>query len=173
MCMCVNMMIMWSAKKYKHEMCDTGLICPVSASLDVAANVRAMGSRASWHGRARAEEMAGDTADRPARQEIHARRDTDHSHLHLLMTLSFWLLSLCHRSMCKVLGWYMEAAIIVNLWEHIHPVIFRTPLCLCRMKSKNYSYEPFDLRLTSWINAKSFPQVVWDWSPLLDLWLLT
>lgn len=39
------------------------------------------------------EVMAGDTVERPARQEIDARKHTDHTHLHLLMTLSFWLLS--------------------------------------------------------------------------------
>ncbi len=32
-------------------MCDAGLICPVSASLDVAGSVRAMVSRANWHGK--------------------------------------------------------------------------------------------------------------------------
>lgn len=44
--------------------------------------------------RAWVEVMAGDTADRPARQEIDASGDTDHTHLHLFMTLSFWPLSL-------------------------------------------------------------------------------
>lgn len=48
--------------------------------------------------RAWVEVMAGDTADRPARQEIVASRDPDYTHLHLLMTLSFWPLSLCHLS---------------------------------------------------------------------------
>ncbi len=48
--------------------------------------------------RAWAEVMAGDMAARPARQEIDASGDTDHTHLHLLMTLSFWPLSLCRLS---------------------------------------------------------------------------
>lgn len=43
--------------------------------------------------RAWTEVMTGDMADRPARQEIDASRDSDHTHLHLSMTLSFWPLS--------------------------------------------------------------------------------
>lgn len=56
------------------------------------------------------EVMAGDTADKPARQEIDASRDTDHSHLHLLMTLSFWLLSQCHLSKCE-----LQSACVIHI----------------------------------------------------------
>lgn len=52
--------------------------------------------------RAWAGVMAGDMAGRPARREIDASGDTDHAHLHLLMTLYFWHLSPCHLSECKL-----------------------------------------------------------------------
>lgn len=73
-------------------MCNAGLMCPCLCfySLEVAGSVRAT-ERAEPTGMERAgvEVMAGDTVDRPARQEIDASRDSDHTHLHLLMTLSF------------------------------------------------------------------------------------
>lgn len=79
-------------------MCDAGLICPVCLS-GCGRECKGDGesSQLAWK-EPWVEVMAGEMADRPAKQEIDASRDTDHTHLHLLMTLSFWPLSLCRIS---------------------------------------------------------------------------